>query len=685
MIAPVVHDSPFKRDESVCDDRHRRWKRTATRVSSWVIVVGCVWQQHTRSIPIAPSAQAFVLPLQSRVRGNCSPSTSPTTRASPNDQCSQQRRQPFNTKMTRRRSTRLNQAADVYTYPSSSSSGTTNTTDGFLGFDDGACIEGHDLASLLQQFVALHAVSEVLSELNTINDNPSSMMIPTSSSSSATTSGVANPETSTSKTLSMELDTEFENQDKTSSIMRLLPGRRRMRCIGATATAIGDDDDISVVSIAPSKPVAPPTEADLDATWRARGLLLAAAALYGTNFSLVKLLGDVMPVGISTPLRFGMAALATLPWLVGRDDSIVGGNGSIEKANARRAAMLGFEVGLWNSVGYVAQAVGLETTLASKSAFICSMAVVVVPLLDSLTGKRLLPRQWVGAAMALVGVAFLELGGDDGITAAISSFSEGDALSFVQPVMFGIGFWRMEKAMHQYPDQAPRMTAAQLLAVFIASMAYCLWWAAGVDGSIGGDDSVQTITSTILSYPWQQWLTDPSILFALFWTGCISTALTIYMENMALETLSAAETTLIFSTEPLWGTAFAAAVMGEQLGMNAGFGAFFILSACLYSNLGVQGFQKMLSSVVVARNRSNQQDLDSFSKQQQEQHSPSKKSSSITTSSFWTSLRNKKGWPWLPSGLTGTIATWNVASDINAQDINEIVDELMENLVDKLS
>jgi drug/metabolite transporter (DMT)-like permease len=66
------------------------------------------------------------------------------------------------------------------------------------------------------------------------------------------------------------------------------------------------------------------------------------------------------------------------------------------------------------------------------------------------------------------------------------------------------------------------------------------------------------------------------------------------METLALESLSAAETTLIFSTEPLWGTAFAVALMGEQIGMNAAVGGSLILAACLYSNLGIDGLQNML-------------------------------------------------------------------------------------------
>jgi hypothetical protein len=94
------------------------------------------------------------------------------------------------------------------------------------------------------------------------------------------------------------------------------------------------------------------------AVWNARLLLLGAAALYGTNFSFVKLLGDIMPVGISSTLRFGLAALATAPWLIPTKND--------NKAAVIGATLGGLEVGMWNSIGYVAQAVGLETTDASK-------------------------------------------------------------------------------------------------------------------------------------------------------------------------------------------------------------------------------------------------------------------------------------------------------------------------------
>merc|ERR1719506_527343 len=381
---------------------------------------------------------------------------------------------------------------------------------------------------------------------------------------------------------------------------------------------------------------------------RSRWLLIVAAALYGTNFSVVKILGDDMsiPVGISTSLRFGLAAFATLPWLLdgvvtlptftskpttgtgteeqttmpttmnsnyNDSDNSVSGKNTID--SRLMATLWGLEVGMWNSFGYVAQAVGLETTLASKSAFLCSMAVVIVPLLDWIAGKKLLSRQWIGAMMALVGVGFLELGGGGsgssggggeivaatttatGVLSSLTSdITKGDILSMVQPFTFGLGFWRMEQAMKQYPKEAPRMTAAQLTAVFLSSVVYGLWSLDVFDGGVTG--IVSSLADIGSSYPWHEWFTDPSVIFALFWTGCVTTALTIYMETLALEYLSAAETTLIFSTEPLWGTAFVVALMGEQLGMNAAVGGSLILAACIYSNLGINGVGDMSKKTV---------------------------------------------------------------------------------------
>ncbi|CAN0488761.1 unnamed protein product, partial [Ectocarpus sp. 12 AP-2014] len=60
----------------------------------------------------------------------------------------------------------------------------------------------------------------------------------------------------------------------------------------------------------------------------------------------------------------------------------------------------------------------------------------------------------------------------------------------------------------------------------------------------------------------------------------VTTSLTVFGETVAMKKVSAAESTIILSTEPIWGTAFAAALLGESIGWNTGLGAVLIVSAC---------------------------------------------------------------------------------------------------------
>ncbi|KAG5192453.1 hypothetical protein JKP88DRAFT_266157 [Tribonema minus] len=296
--------------------------------------------------------------------------------------------------------------------------------------------------------------------------------------------------------------------------------------------------------------------------WQARLLLLLASALYGTNFASVKLLEESLEPSTAAALRFGIAALALAPALT----RITG-----------KALRDGLEIGLWVAMGYISQSIALTTTSASKSAFICSLAVVFVPILDSVFGNSSETAveqasgghafgggdgggKWTAALLAAAGVACLELGG-------LEAPAIGDLWALAQPVCFGMGFWRMAKFARESPNHAMGLTAAQLLAVSGLSTLWAMLSGADfsvVPGVLAGDARVGV---------------------ALLWTGLITTALTVGFETVALKRLSAAESTVIFSTEPLWGTAFAVALLGEHAGLHTAAGALLILCACLWSTM----------------------------------------------------------------------------------------------------
>ena len=306
-----------------------------------------------------------------------------------------------------------------------------------------------------------------------------------------------------------------------------------------------------------------------DVFW-ARLLVLGAATLYGTSFSFVKLMGEnaPMPPGLTSTIRFGLAALSACPCVV----TAFGRRKSTDFA----AVMAGLEVGMWNSIGYIAQAIGLETTMASKSAFLCSMAVVIVPVLDFVfKRKKLAPRQIIGVLLAIMGVGALELGDVADTLTADNLISQGDYISMLQPLFFGIGFWRMEKAMHDFPDHPLRVTGGQLLAIFLGSALFTatMEW---------GEIDLPEI---------EVYLSDPWVWMSLAWTGLVTTALSIYMETVAMKTISAAETTLLMSSEPVTGSLFAAAIMGERLGPHSMIGSLLIFLSCIIPNLSSEVVQ----------------------------------------------------------------------------------------------
>lgn len=344
--------------------------------------------------------------------------------------------------------------------------------------------------------------------------------------------------------------------------------------------------------------------------WIARGVLLTCAALYGTNFASVKLLDEVLDPSMAAFLRFTLAAAIFAPPM-------------FKKGPSNPALIFGgLEVGFYVWIGYVTQAFSLQTAQASIAAFICSLAVIVVPILDVLfpgeeaqvtpapaqTGNpsrmpldfnpesaklsvppaaekisgiledRRLNTFWP-ALVAATGVAFLELGGS-------SAPGIGDLWAVGQPVFFGLGFWRAEHYMRKCKEgEAEAFTGALLAAVAICSFFWTAHdWASPVlqHAAMQHKDVFAALGSEIekLAPILQDW----HVIAGLVWTGVVTTALTTYGENFALKSLSSAETTVIFSTEPLWGTAVAALTLGEHLGPNTFAGAFLIILACMWSS-----------------------------------------------------------------------------------------------------
>ena len=173
--------------------------------------------------------------------------------------------------------------------------------------------------------------------------------------------------------------------------------------------------------------------------------------------------------------------------------------------------------------------------------------------------------------MALGGVALLQLGPSASSTLnSLFTISTGDIFCFAQALFFGIGYWRLEKAAGDFPNQAGRITMGQLLGVAGGSLLYCTTTDLPSIGLVA------------------EWLSNPFVRQALVWTGLFSTALALYLETIALKAISATELTILMTSISLWGSAFAYMTIGEVMEPLGMLGGFLILSGCLLSALKPQ-------------------------------------------------------------------------------------------------
>jgi drug/metabolite transporter (DMT)-like permease len=125
-------------------------------------------------------------------------------------------------------------------------------------------------------------------------------------------------------------------------------------------------------------------------------------ALVGTYVALSKPLTAVLPVFLLAWLRFGIAAVAMLPWTFRRGDE--------PPVGRREWATLFTQSFFGNFLFSIFMLTGVSMTSASAAGVILSTLPAVVALFSWIfLRERLAPRVWLAVALAVAGVATLTL------------------------------------------------------------------------------------------------------------------------------------------------------------------------------------------------------------------------------------------------------------------------------------
>ena len=201
--------------------------------------------------------------------------------------------------------------------------------------------------------------------------------------------------------------------------------------------------------------------------------------------------------------------------------------------------------GLWENEFYI-------STTPSKSAFITSISIIMVPLMLVLSGlQKVSTRIWVAIILATIGLYLL-------LDPSGSGISLGDGLTFGCATCFAIHIIIQDR----YAKGGIHVTRFFFIQV-----------------------AVVTLLSFICSYFFdtQPPIWSSELINALLMTGIIATTIAILIMVWAQQILSPSQTALIFSLEPVFAAFFSWILIGEILGFWGWVGGVLVVIAVVWS------------------------------------------------------------------------------------------------------
>ncbi|KAK6127635.1 hypothetical protein DH2020_038614 [Rehmannia glutinosa] len=157
-------------------------------------------------------------------------------------------------------------------------------------------------------------------------------------------------------------------------------------------------------------------------------LLNVITFIYASNIAVIKEVEAFTDPAYFSAVRFAVSTVPFLPFIFqARND--------IQTRNS------GLELGLWVSLGYISEALGLLTSDAGRASFISLFTVIVIPVLESMLGELVPARTWFGILMSVLGISMLECSGSPPNIAAMRDVSatETAVIYGLEPV-WGAGF-----------------------------------------------------------------------------------------------------------------------------------------------------------------------------------------------------------------------------------------------------
>ena len=203
--------------------------------------------------------------------------------------------------------------------------------------------------------------------------------------------------------------------------------------------------------------------------------------------------------------------------------------------------------GLWDNVFYL-------STSPSKSAFITSISVLMVPLFISIAGlQKISVKFWFAVVLAMVGLYLL-------LDPSGTGMNRGDLLTFGCATSFAIHIILQDK----YAKSEINISRFFFIQIVVV-----------------------TILSFISSFAIEthQIVWTNRLILAILLTGIFATAIAILMMIWAQQYLSASKTAIIFSLEPVFAATFSWILISEVLGFWGWVGGILVVLAVVWGEV----------------------------------------------------------------------------------------------------
>jgi len=274
---------------------------------------------------------------------------------------------------------------------------------------------------------------------------------------------------------------------------------------------------------------------------RADALLIAATAVWGVSFVVVKgALTASSPLAFLA-LRFAIATAALAPIV------------DFRTRWSRAELWGGLLLTALLATGFAAQAVGLQYTTPARSAFIVAISSVLAPVVAFAVLRQRL-RWIVAVAVAIAGGGIYLLTAPDG-----GGLNRGDLWTLITAFVFGGHIVAVTELSRRH--DARRLVWLQLAGTTVGA----------------------AVAAALLESVRIEW--SASLVGALVFTGVIATAAALVWQMRAQRHMSSARAALVLCFEPVFATLASWVWLGERLSITQWIGASLIVAGMILAEL----------------------------------------------------------------------------------------------------